>query len=72
MSGRAGLVVSALGAPANGHGSNVHSALGTTFNGRNSSGLLYMHHSSLNNMNQTMNSGPSNGGGNNSQNSTMI
>ena len=60
VSGRSGLVVSGLGAPGSGQGG--HSALGTNFNGRNSSGLLYMHHGSLNNLAQTVNTGASNGG----------
>jgi hypothetical protein len=50
MSGRTGLVVSGLGAPGTVQASNAHSALGNNFNGRNSSGLLYMHHGSLNNI----------------------
>lgn len=42
------MVVSALGAPTSNNISGLQSTLGNGFNGRNSSGLLYMHHGSLN------------------------
>jgi len=63
--------VSALGAPATGPGSSLQSALGGTFNGRNSSGLLYMHHGSLNSIAQTVNGGGATAGGLASQQSSI-
>lgn len=70
ISGRAGLVVSALGAPTTGQASSLQSALGGTFNGRNSSGLLYMHHGSLNSIAQ-VNGGAATGGAMASQQSSI-
>lgn len=65
------MVVSALGAPATGQASSLQSALGGTFNGRNSSGLLYMHHGSLNSIAQTVPGGAATGGAMASQQSSI-
>ena len=51
------MVVSALGSSATGQMNNLQSALGGNFNGRNSSGLLYMHHGSLNSIGNAINEG---------------
>lgn len=61
-------MVSGLGAPGAGQAGNTHAALGNNFNGRNSSGLLYMHHGSLG---QTANGGPGIAGGAVPQNASM-
>ena len=71
ISGRAGMLVSGLAAPASGQSNNVHAALGHKFNNRNSSGLLYMHHSSLNNIAQSVHGTASNVVGAASQNGPL-